>query len=170
MINTSPYACVCWGRHRSSPHIHLSSLILRQARKEPSMMGEQQHVGTSARTETGDQRGWMGTDQNFFRNSNCRPISQNHHKPSRVLGEVWNSYRRAKPTQNTPRMCERKHGSERENLQTWQTWTGQTALSDRSDRSDLSLKNQTGQTGYRDRSDRLCPDILQLKLQMANLE
>ena len=112
----------------------------------------------------------MGADQNFFRNSNRRPISQNHHKPSRVLGEVWNSYGRAKPTQNTPRTCERKHGSERENLQTWQTRTGQTALSDRSDRSDWGSKTQTGQTGFRDRSDRLHPDRSQTKLQMANLE
>src|SRR6185503_9997867 len=100
----------------------------------------------------------MGADQKFLPKSICRPISQNHHKPSRVLGEVWNSYGRAKPTQNTPRTCEIKHGSERENLQTWQTRTGQTALSDRSDRSGWSSKTQTGQTGFRDRSDRLHPD------------
>ena len=112
----------------------------------------------------------MGADQNFFRNSNRRPISQNHHKPSRVLGEVWNSYGRANPTQNTPRSCERNHRSERENLQTWQTWTGQIALSDRSDWSGWSLKSQTGQTGFRDRSDRLHPDRSQTKLQTANLE
>ena len=109
----------------------------------------------------------MGADQNFFRNSNRRSISQNHHKPSRVLGEIWNSYGRANPTQNIPRSCERNHGSERENLQTWQTWTGQTALSDRSDWSGWSLKSQTG---FRDRSDRLHPDISQTKLQTANLE
>ena len=109
----------------------------------------------------------MGADQNFSRNSTHRPISQNHHEPSRVLGEVWNSYGRARPTQNTPRTCERNHGSERENLQTWQTWTGQIALSDRSDWSGWSLKSQTG---FRDRSDRLHPDRSQTKLQMANLE
>ena len=79
-------------------------------------------------------RGVNVSRSKFLPKSIRRPISQNHHKPSRVLGEVWNSYGRAKPTQNTPRTCERKHGSERENLQTWQTWTGQTALSDRSDR------------------------------------
>ena len=112
----------------------------------------------------------MGADQNFFRNSNRRPISQNHHKPSRVLAEVWNSYGRANPTQNTPRSCERNHGSERENPQTWQTWTGLTALSDRSDRSGWSSKTQTGQTGFRDRSDRLHLDRSQTKLQTANLE
>ena len=99
-----------------------------------------------------------------------RPISQNHPKPSRVLGEVWNSYGRAKPTQNTPRTSERKHGSKRENLQTWQTRTGQAALSNRSDRSGWSSKTQTGQTGFRDRSDRLHPDSSQIKLQTANLE
>ena len=97
-------------------------------------------------------------------------ISQNHHEPSRVLGEVWNSYGRAKPTQNTPRTCERKHGSERENLQAWQTRTGQTALSNRSDRSGWSSKTQTGQTGFRDWSDRLHPDKSQSKFQTANLE
>ena len=86
-------------------------------------------------TETGDQRGVNGSRSKFLRNLKRRPMSQNHYKPSRVLGEVWNSYGRAKPTQNTPRTCERKHGSERENLQTWQTQTGQTAYSDRSDRS-----------------------------------
>jgi len=75
-----------------------------------------------------------GSRSKFLSKLIRRPISQNHHEPSRVLGEVWNSYGRAKPTQNTPRTCERKHGSERENLQTWQTRIGQTALSDRSDR------------------------------------
>ena len=104
---------------------------------------------------------------NLYRKLIRRPISQNHHKPSRVLGEVWNSYGRAKPTQNTPRTCERKHGSERENLQTWQTRTGQTTLSNRSDRSGWSSKTPTGQTGFR---DRLHPDRSQTKLQTANLE
>ena len=111
-----------------------------------------------------------GSRSKFLSKLIRRPISQNHHEPSRVLGEVWNSYGRVKPTQNTPRMSERKHGSERENLQTWQTRTGQTALSDRSDRSGWSSKTQTGQTGFRDRSDRLHPDRSQTKLQTANLE
>ena len=43
----------------------------------------------------------MGADQSFSRNSNRRPISLNHHEPSRVLGEVWNSYGRANQ-QKTP--------------------------------------------------------------------
>ena len=103
-----------------------------------------------------------GSRSKFLSKLIRRPISQNHHEPSRVLGEVWNSYGRAKPTQNTPRMSERKHGSERENLQTWQTRTGQTALSDRSDRSGWSSKTQTG---FRDRSDRLHPDRSQTMLQ-----
>ena len=111
--------------------------------------------------------GVNGSRSKFLPKSIRRPISQNHHKPSRVLGEVWNSYGRAKPTQNTPRTCERKHGSERENLQTWQTRTGQTALSDR---SGWSSKTQTGQADFRDRSDRLHPDRSQTKLQTANLE
>ena len=88
-----------------------------------------------------------GSRSKFLLKTIRRPISQNHNNPSRVLGEVWNSYERAKPTQNTPRTCERNHGSERENLQTWQTWTGLTALSDRSDRSSWSSKTQAGQTG-----------------------
>ena len=88
-----------------------------------------------------------GSRSKFLSKLIRRPISQNHHEPSRVLGEVWNSYGRAKPTQNTPRTCERKHGSERENLQTWQTRTGQTALSDRSDRSGWSSKTQTVRAG-----------------------
>ena len=104
-----------------------------------------------------------GSRSKFLSKLIRRPISQNHHEPSRVLGEVWNSYGRAKPTQNTPRTCERKHGSERENLHTWQTRTGQTALSDR---SGWSSKTQTGQTGFRDRSDRLHPDRSQTMLQM----
>ena len=111
-----------------------------------------------------------GSRSKFLSKLTRRLISQKHHKPLRVLGEVWNSYGRAKPTQNTPRSCERNHGSERENLQTWQTWTGQTALSDRSDRSGWSSKTQTGQTGFRDRSDRLHPDRSQTKFQMANLK
>ena len=94
----------------------------------------------------------MGADQNFSRNSHRRPISQNHHNSSRVLGEIWDSYGRAKPTQNTPRTCERKHGSERVNLQTCQTQTGQTALSDRSDRS---LRPARLEFKKPDRSDRL---------------
>ena len=111
-----------------------------------------------------------GSRSKFLSKLIRRPISQNHHEPSRVLGKVWNSYGRAKPTQNTPRTCERKHGSERENLQTWQTRTGQTALSNRSDRSGCNSKIQTGQTGFRDQSDRSLPDSPQPKLQMANLE
>ena len=112
-----------------------------------------------------------GSRSKFLSKLIRRPISQNHHEPSRVLGEVWNSYGRAKPTQNTHRTSERKNTEVNpENLQTWQTRTGQTALSDRSDRSDWGSKTQTGQTGFSDRSDRLCPDRSQTKLQMANLE
>jgi len=113
-------------------------------------------------TEIGDQRGVNGSWSKFILKSICRPISQNHHELSRVLGEVWNSYGRAKSTQNTPRTCERKPGSERENLQTCQTQTGQTALSNRLDRSGWSSKTQIG---FRDRSDRLHPDRSQTMLQ-----
>ena len=115
-------------------------------------------------TETSDQRGVNGSRSKFLSKLIRRPISQNHHKPSRVLGEVWNSYGRAKPTQNTHRTSERKNTEVNpENLQTWQTRTGQTALSDRSDRSGWSSKNP-------DRSDRLHQDRSQTKLQTANLE
>ena len=41
----------------------------------------------------------MGADQNFFRNSNRRPISRKPPKLSNVLAKVWNSYGKAKPTQ-----------------------------------------------------------------------
>ena len=85
--------------------------------------------------------GVNGSRSKFLSKLIRRPISQNHHEPSRVLGEVWNSYGRAKPTQNTPRTCKRKHRSERENLQTWQTRTGQTALSNWSDWSGWNSKN-----------------------------
>ena len=125
------------------------------------------HEGPKLATRGG---GVNGSRSKFLSKLIRQPISQNHHEPSRVLGEVWNSYGRAKPTQNTPRTCERKHGSERENLQTWQTRTGQTALSNRSDRSGWSSKTPTGQTGFRDRSDRLHPDRSQTKLQTENLE
>ena len=111
-----------------------------------------------------------GSRSKFLSKLIRRPISQNHHKPSRVLGEVLNSYGRAKPIQTSPRTSERKLGSKRENQQTWQTQTGQTAYSDRSDRSGWSSKTQTGQTGFRDQSDRSLPDSPQPKLQMANLE
>src|SRR6185312_3685972 len=43
----------------------------------------------------------MGADQNFFRNSNCRPISRKSPEPLSVLAKVWNSYEKAKPTQKT---------------------------------------------------------------------
>ena len=43
--------------------------------------------------------GWMGADQNFFRNSNRRHISRKSPKPSSILAKVWNSYGKAKPTQ-----------------------------------------------------------------------
>src|SRR6185437_13842439 len=43
----------------------------------------------------------MGADQNFFRNSNRRPISRKSPEPSSVLAKVWNSYGKAKPTQKT---------------------------------------------------------------------
>src|SRR6185369_8063176 len=85
--------------------------------------------------ETGDQRGVNGSRSKFLLKSIRRPISQNHHKPSRVLSEVWNSYERAKPSQTNPRTSERKLRGKREKQQTWQTQTGQTAYTDRSDRS-----------------------------------
>ena len=94
----------------------------------------------------------------FFPKSIRRPISQNHHKPSRVLGEVWNNYGRAKPTQTSPRTSERKLGSKRENQQTWQTQTGQTAYSDRSDRSGWNWNPRpvrpVSSTGQTDRSQK----------------
>ena len=43
--------------------------------------------------------GWMGADQNFFRNLNRRPISRKSPKPSSVLAKVSDSYWKAKPTQ-----------------------------------------------------------------------
>jgi len=103
----------------------------------------------------------------FLPKSIRRPISQNHHKPSRVLDEVWNSYGRAKPTQTGPRTSERKLGSKRKKQQTWQTQTGQTACSDR---SGWKKNSQTGQTGFFDRSDRSLPESPQSKLQMVNLD
>jgi len=88
--------------------------------------------------------GVNGSRLKFLLKSIRRPISQNHHKPSRILGEVWNSYGRAKPTQTSPRTSERKLGSKLEKQRTWQTQTSQTAYSDR---SGWKKKSQTGQTG-----------------------
>ena len=112
----------------------------------------------------------MGADQNFSRNSNRRPISLNHHEPSGVLGEVWNSYGGANQHKTPLERARENTEANEKNLQTWQTRTGQTALSDRSDRSSWSSKTQTGQTSFRGRSDRLHPDRSQTKLQTANLE
>ena len=89
----------------------------------------------------------MGADQNFFRNSNRRPISQNHHKPSRVLDEVWNSYGRAKPTQHTPRTSERKTRKQARK-------SADLADSDRSDRSLRPVRPVGLEFKNPDRSDR----------------
>ena len=76
-----------------------------------------------------------------------------------ILDEVWSSYRRAKPTQITPR-------NERDKARKRLRKTADLAVRDRSDRLlwavrpvGLDLKFQTGQTGCTDRSDRfLRPD------------
>ena len=71
-----------------------------------------------------------------------------------VLDEVWSSYRRAKPTQISPR-------NEREKIRKRSRKTANLTVRDWSDRSlwavrpvGLDLKFQTGQTGCSDRSDR----------------
>ena len=86
----------------------------------------------------------MGADQNF-----------SHHEPSRVLGEVWNSYGRAKPTLAD---IDRSDTDRLDRLLRPVRPVG------------LEMKSQTGQTGYPDRSDRSVPNSPQPKLQMANLE
>ena len=91
-------------------------------------------------TEAGDQRGWMGADQIFFRNSNRQPIFQKSPKPSSVLAKVWNSYGKAKPTQKgLERASEtsKQIGSESGKLQNWSARIGLTGVLDRSDRSRL---------------------------------
>ena len=90
------------------------------------------HVGTKPAT----RGGWIGADQNFFRNLNRRPISRKSPKPTSVLTKVWNSYWKAKPTQkaSNERVKPRsKFGSEFENCRTdlpgsvWPVyWTGLT--------------------------------------------
>ena len=91
--------------------------------------------------------GVNGSRSKFLSKLIRRPISQKHHKPSRVLGKVWNSYGRAKPTQKALERASEDTEANREKLQTWQPWTGQTALTDRSNRS--------GWAEVPDRSDRL---------------
>ena len=102
-------------------------------------------LSTLCGTEAGDQRGgWMWADQNFFRNSNRRPISRKSPKPSSVLAKVWNSYGKAKPTQkasNERAKPRSKSEANQENCRTdlpgliWPVpWTGLTGLAYRSDR------------------------------------
>ena len=71
-----------------------------------------------------------------------------------ILDEIWSSYRRAKPTQITPR-------NEREKARKRSRKTADLAVRDRSDRLlwavrpvGLDFKFQTDQTGCCDRSDR----------------
>ena len=87
-----------------------------------------------------------------------------------ILDEVWSSYRRAKPTQNSSR-------NEREKIWKRSRKTAILTVRDRSDRSlwpvrpvGLDLNFQTDQTGYTDWSNRSLLDSPQPKLQMANLE
>ena len=98
-------------------------------------------------TKLATRGGVNGSQSKFLSKLIRRPISQKHHKPSRVLGEVWNSYGRAKPTQKALERASEDTEANREKLQTWQPWTGQTALTDRSDRS--------GRAEVLDQSDRL---------------
>jgi len=68
------------------------------------------HSGTWWGTEAGDQRGWMGADQNFFQNRSVglsprnhrRPISQK--SPQTLTPRIWeNSYELAISEQQRPR-------------------------------------------------------------------
>ena len=98
-----------------------------------------------------------GSRSKFLPKSIRRPISQNHHKPSKVLGEVWNSYGRAKPTQTNPRMSERKLGSNTKQIADLSAWTGLTGATDRSDRS-WPEQVLTGLTGLAVQSDQCHPE------------
>ena len=89
----------------------------------------------------------MGADQNFFRNRSVGLYPENHHKPQN-LDEVWSSYRRAKPTQISPRN-EREKTRKRSRKNCRPHSQGPVRP--------LALTGQTGRAGFEnpDRSDRL---------------
>ena len=109
-------------------------------------------------TETGDQRGgeWEPIKISFEIDPSAYILKITTNP--QILDEVWSSYRRAKPTQITPR-------NEREKARKRSRKTADLAVRDRSDRLlwavrpvGLDLKFQTGQTGCSDRSDRFCSE------------
>jgi hypothetical protein len=102
----------------------------------------------------------MGADQNFFRNSNRRPISRKSPKASSVLTKVWNSYGKAKLTQKASNVQAKPRSKSEANRKTadLSAWTGLTGALDRSDRPCLSKGEQTGLTGLAYRSDRWHPE------------
>src|SRR6185312_11422757 len=95
----------------------------------------------------------MGADQNFFRNSNRRPISRKSPKASSVPTKVWNSYGKAKPTQNASNVRAKPRSKSEANRK-----NSRPLCLDRSDRPCPSKGEQTGLTSLAYRSDRWHPE------------
>ena len=108
-------------------------------------------ISFSVGSKPATRGGWMGADQNFFQNSNRRPISRKSPKPSSVLAKVWNSYGKAKPTQKASNERAKPQSKSEANRE-----TAELICLDRSDRCDRPIwpVRWTGLTGRAYRSDR----------------